>query len=74
MLKELHIELNIPPFSHDKQQLIAEKVEDGRKIAAVRIHVERAIGRMNVVYSYIVCTCNCIIGEHLYGLLVSINR
>ena len=27
-----------------------------------------------VVYSYMVCTCNCIIGEHLYGLLVSINR
>ena len=46
MLKELHIELNIPPFLHDKQQLTAEEVEDGRKIAAVRIHVERAIGRM----------------------------
>ena len=25
------------------------------------------------MYSYIVCTCNCIIGEHLYGLLVSIK-
>ena len=45
MLKDLHIELNIPPFLQDKQQLVAKEVE-GRKIAAVRIHVERAVGRM----------------------------
>ena len=45
MLKDLHIELNITPFLHDRQQLAAKEVE-GRKIAAVRIHVERAIGRM----------------------------
>ena len=46
MLKDLHIELNIPPFLQDRQQLAAKEVEEGRKIAAVCIHVERAIGRM----------------------------
>ena len=46
MLKDLHIELNIPPFLQDKQQLAAKEVEEGRKIAAVCIHVERVIGRM----------------------------
>ena len=29
-----------------KQQLSAEKVSEGRKIASLRIHVERAIGRI----------------------------
>jgi len=46
MLKEINVELNIPPFLLDKQQLTAGEVEEGRKIAAVRIHVERAIGRI----------------------------
>ena len=45
MLKGLHAELNIPPFFQDRQQLAVKEVE-GRKIAAVRIHVERAIGQM----------------------------
>ena len=44
-LKDLHIELNIPPFLQDRQ-LAAKEVEEGRKIAAVRIHVECAIGQM----------------------------
>ena len=44
-LKEMNIELNIPPFLQDRQQLTAGEVE-GRKIASVRIHVERAIGRV----------------------------
>jgi len=46
ILKEINVELNIPPFLLDKQQLTAAEVEEGRKIAAVRIHVERAIGRI----------------------------
>ena len=46
MLKELNIELNIPPFLEGRQQLPAQEVEKGRTIASLRIHVERAIGRI----------------------------
>ena len=46
MLKELNIDLNIPPFMEGRQQLPAEEVETGRTIASLRIHVERAIGRI----------------------------
>ena len=46
MLKDLGIDLNIPPFLEDRRQLPSTKVEAGRKIASVRIHVERTIGRM----------------------------
>ena len=48
MLKELNIELNIPPFLERKQQLPPEEVQAGRKIASLQIHVERAIGRIKV--------------------------
>ena len=40
MLKEL------PPFLQGRQQLPREEVQKGRKIASLRIHVERAIGRI----------------------------
>ena len=46
MLKELNIELNIPPFLQGRKQLPSEEVQKGRKIASLRIHVERAIGRI----------------------------
>jgi hypothetical protein len=46
MLKELNIELNLPLFMEGKQQLTADQVQEGRKIASLRIHVERAIGRI----------------------------
>ena len=46
MLKDISIELNIPPFLEGRSQLPVEEVEEGRKIASIRIHVERAIGRM----------------------------
>ena len=46
VLKELGIDLNIPPFLEGRHQLPAEEVEKGRKIASLRIHVERAIGRL----------------------------
>ena len=45
MLKELNIELNLPPFMEGRRQLPPE-VQEGRKIASLRIHVERAIGRL----------------------------
>ena len=46
MLKDIGIELNIPPFMEGRSQLPAKDVQEGRRIASVRIHVERAIGRM----------------------------
>lgn len=40
------IDLNLPPFMEGKQQLSSSDVEKGRRIASLRIHVERAIGRI----------------------------
>ena len=45
-LKPLNIELNIPPFMEGRKQLPAEEVRCGRRIASLRIHVERVIGRI----------------------------
>ena len=46
LLQEIGAELNIPPFMEDRQQLSAKDVQEGRRIASLRIHVERAIGRI----------------------------
>lgn len=46
MLKDIGIELNIPPFMEGRAQLPVKEVQEGRRIASVCIHVERAIGRM----------------------------
>ena len=46
MLKQLKIELNLPPFMEGRKQLPVEEVQEGRNIASLRIHVERAIGRL----------------------------
>lgn len=40
------VELNIPPFLRDKTQFDKQEVHATRSIAAVRIHVERVIGRI----------------------------
>ena len=46
VLSELNIGLNIPPFLEKRKQLPSEEIEVGRTIASLRIHVERAIGRI----------------------------
>lgn len=46
LLAEKMVALNIPPFLGDKLQLSARQVEETHRIAAIRIHVERAIGRI----------------------------
>ena len=43
---DIGAELNIPPFMEGRQQLPSDEVQEGRRIASVRIHVERAIGRI----------------------------
>ena len=45
-LKAVNVELNIPPFMDGQVQLPTDKVLEGRKIASVRVHVERVIGRI----------------------------
>ena len=46
MLQEINIDLNMPPFLDGRSQLPANEVNTGRKIASLRVHVERAIGRI----------------------------
>lgn len=45
-LNAIKVGLNIPPFMEERGQLPACEVMEGRKIASVRIHVERAINRI----------------------------
>ncbi|XP_077491950.1 uncharacterized protein LOC144102595 [Amblyomma americanum] len=42
--------LEVPALTRGKRQLSAKKVEDARHISRVRIHVERAIGRIEVFH------------------------
>ena len=46
MLERIGVELNIPPFMEGREQLPAKDIQEGRNIASLRIHVERAIGRI----------------------------
>ena len=46
MVEELNIELNISPLLNNRHQLPATEVDNGRKIAALCIHVEWTIGRI----------------------------
>ena len=46
VLQQMNIELNLPPFMEGRQQLPATEVQKGRRIASLRIHVERAVGRL----------------------------
>ena len=83
-LKDINIELNIPPFMEGRQQLPCDEVKEGRRIAHVRIHVERAIGRIKTFHilkdtlpislaklsNQIVFVCAfCLILNQLYYLL-----
>ena len=46
MLAAIGVELNIPPFMEGRAQMPAREVQEGRHIASLCIHVERAIGRI----------------------------
>lgn len=43
--------LKVPAFTRGKQQLSAKEVEATRRLANVRIHVERVIGMLRQKYS-----------------------
>ena len=69
-LSEMGVHLNIPPFLEGRTQLPPEEVKKGRGIASLRIHVERAIGRIkqfSILYFSFVngltsqpsCLCMC---------------
>ena len=47
-LMEIGVDLNIPPFLEGRPQVPSDEVRRGRQIASVRIHVERAIGRIKI--------------------------
>ena len=47
-LKNIGIQLNLPPFMEGRRQLPTEDIQRGRSLASIRIHVERAIGRMKL--------------------------
>ena len=53
MLGEIGVELNIPPFMEGRQQLPQEEIQEGRTTASLRIHVERAIGRMKKHFAFL---------------------
>jgi len=73
MLKDIGIELNIPPVMEGRAQLPVKEVQEGRRIASVCIHMERAIGRMknfailqgtfpismSRIINQVVCVCVC---------------
>ena len=46
LLNGLGVRLNIPPFRRGEQQFTPDNVMKTKKIAPVRIHVERAINHM----------------------------
>ena len=50
-LGTIHSKLAIPVFTRGKKQLSPLDIESTRKIASVRIHVERVIGQVRKKYS-----------------------
>ena len=59
------VTLNIPPFKGQIDQLTTEESEETARIASVRIHVERAIGRLKN-YHLLMESCHCL--WHLYQI------
>ena len=78
MLSELNIDLNLPPFMEGRKQLPAKEVQRGREISSLRVHVERAIGRIKTysilkgtmpislsrIANQIICVCGWLTNFH----------
>ena len=50
------VSLSIPPFTRGKQQLSLNEIKQGRRISALRIHVERVIGLVRIKYAILQST------------------
>ena len=48
--------LDLPAFAKGQEQLSAIEIENTRKIAAVRIHIERVIGAVRQNFSFLPVT------------------
>ena len=48
LLDQIEVTLNTPPFLSEKGQFDEEEVETTQSVASVRIHVERAISRIQM--------------------------
>jgi len=59
ILQKINVDLNLPAFMEGRIQLPPEQVQEDRKIASLRIHVERAMGRLKS-YNKPNCICVCI--------------
>ena len=74
MLKDIGIELNIPPFMEERAQLPVKEVQEGKRISSVHINVEKAVGQMknfaiiqgtfpislSCIINQVVCVCVCV--------------
>ena len=49
-LKVINVDLNIPPFMEGRGQLPEAEVLEGQKIASLRVHIERVIGRIKYYF------------------------
>lgn len=52
LLREKGVELNIPSFLESLEQFSAQDVQKTKRIASLRIHVERAIRRVKGYHSF----------------------
>jgi hypothetical protein len=51
-LTPIGVRVNIPPFMKGKEQLDANEMVETRRIASLRIHVERAMERIKNFYIF----------------------
>ena len=60
-------EVKIPPFTKAKKQLTRSEVDRTRKLAHVRIHVERVIGQLKKKFKISAPPALNILPRHFYG-------
>ena len=65
-LKQLKVNLNIPALLGGRSQLTKPEVKESQTIASLRIHVERAIGRIRksrIIRNEVPLTFRCSINQ-----------
>lgn len=57
-LAPIGVKLNAPPFLHGKPQLDSTELVETRRIASLRIHVERCMERIKtIIFLMVLCPC-----------------